>query len=184
MNNQIPTTISNKTPDKSGMRIKKLAISGMLAALTVALSGFSIPVGASRCFPIQHLVNVLAGVFLGPVYGVSMAFCTSLIRNLMGTGSLLAFPGSMVGAFLSALLFHKTGKLWLTCLGEIIGTGIIGGVLCYPVAVFLMGKEVAVFFFVAPFLISTLAGTIMAAFILVLLRRLGLFSYFVRLIED
>ncbi len=74
MNNQIPTSISNKTPAKSGARIKKLAISGMLVALTVALSGFSIPVGASKCFPIQHLINVLAAVFLGPVYGVSMAF--------------------------------------------------------------------------------------------------------------
>ena len=74
------------------INIKKIAVSGMLVALAVALSGFSIPIGASRCFPVQHLCNVVAGVLLGPVYGVGMAFCTSLIRNLMGTGSLLAFP--------------------------------------------------------------------------------------------
>ena len=75
------------------MRIntRKIAASGMLAAVAVALSAFSIPIGASKCFPIQHLCNVIAGVFLGPAYGVAMAFCTSLIRNLMGTGSLLAF---------------------------------------------------------------------------------------------
>ena len=78
--------------------IKRLAVSGMLTALAVALSGFSIPIGASRCFPAQHLVNVIAGVFLGPVYGTGIAFCTSLARNIIGTGSLLAFPGSMVGA--------------------------------------------------------------------------------------
>ncbi|WP_349669020.1 energy coupling factor transporter S component ThiW, partial [Lacrimispora sp.] len=95
----------------SGVTIKKLAASGMLVALTVSLSGFSIPIGASKCFPIQHLVNVLAGVFLGPAYGVAMAFTSSLIRNLSGTGTLLAFPGSMAGAFFSALLFQKTGKL-------------------------------------------------------------------------
>ncbi len=184
MNSQIPSSAFNKNQSKSRMQIKKLAVSGMLTALTVALSGFSIPVGASRCFPMQHLINVLAGVFLGPVYGVSMAFCTSLIRNIMGTGSLLAFPGSMVGAFLSAVLFHKTGKLWTACLGEITGTGLIGGILCYPIAVFIMGKEATVFFFVVPFLISTLAGTIMAAFLLALLRRLGLLTYFSRLIEE
>ena len=96
------STVSASTASAQTFSIKKTALAGMLVALTVALSGFSIPIGASKCFPIQHLVNVLAGVFLGPVYGVSMAFCVSLIRNILGTGSLLAFPGSMVGAFLGA----------------------------------------------------------------------------------
>ncbi len=184
MNDRISSSTYSNSTATSKVRLKKLVISGMLAALTVALSGFSIPIGASKCFPIQHMVNVLAGVFLGPAYGVSMAFCTSLIRNLMGTGSLLAFPGSMAGAFLGAYLFQKTRKLLPAYLGEVIGTGLIGGLLCYPVAVLLMGKEVAVFFFVVPFLMSTLAGTILAAISLAVLRRLGLFSYFERLINE
>ncbi len=184
MKNQISSTIYSTSSTGSRVRVKKLVLSGMLTALTVALSGFSIPVGASKCFPMQHLANVLAGVFLGPVYGVSMAFCTSLIRNLMGTGSLLAFPGSMAGAFLGAYLYQKTKKLLTAYLGEVVGTGLIGGLLCYPVAVFLMGKEVAVFFFVVPFLMSTLSGTLLAAILLAMLRRLGLFSYFERLINE
>ena len=69
---------------------KKVVVSGMLVAVAVSLSSFAVPIGASKCFPIQHLCNVIAGVFLGPFYGVGMAFCTSLIRNMMGTGSLLA----------------------------------------------------------------------------------------------
>ena len=109
------STVSASTASAQTFSIKKTALAGMLVALTVALSGFSIPIGASKCFPIQHLVNVLAGVFLGPVYGVSMAFCVSLIRNILGTGSLLAFPGSMVGAFLGAYLFQKTGRFLLAC---------------------------------------------------------------------
>lgn len=161
----------------SGISIKKLAAGGMLVALTVSLSGFSIPIGASKCFPIQHLVNVLAGVFLGPAYGVAMAFISSLIRNLSGTGTLLAFPGSMVGAYLSALLFQKTGKLLWAYGGEIVGTGFIGAILCYPVAVMILGKDVAVFFFVVPFLMSTVCGTVFAAFLLETFRRLGLLSY-------
>ena len=145
------------------VNVKKLAVSAMLVAVAVSLSGFSIPIGASKCFPIQHLSNVIAGVFLGPWYGVAMAFCTSLIRNLMGTGSLLAFPGSMVGAYLCGAVYQRFGKLTLAYAGEVFGTGIIGGILCYPVATLLMGKEAALFAYVMPFLMSTLCGTIMAA---------------------
>lgn len=184
MNNQTRDIIHTISKPSAKSNVKKLVTGGMLVALTVALSGFSIPIGASKCFPIQHLVNVLAGVFLGPVYGVSMAFCTSLIRNLLGTGSLLAFPGSMAGAWLGAYLFQKTHKFIPAYVGEIIGTGLIGGMLCYPVAVLLMGKEVALFFYVMPFLMSTGCGTMMAALLLLLLKRLGLFSYFNRLLSD
>ena len=104
---------------------KKLLTAAMLTALSVSLSSFAIPIGASKCFPIQHLCNVIAGVFLGPGYGVAMAFCTSFIRNLLGTGSLLAFPGSMVGAFLCGLLYQRTGRLAAAYFGEVFGTGIL-----------------------------------------------------------
>lgn len=160
--------------------VKKLVVSGMLTALAVALSAFSIPIGASKCFPIQHMVNVLAGVFLGPFYGVAMAFATSFIRNLMGTGSLLAFPGSMVGALLCGLVYRRTGRLAAAYLGEITGTGILGATLCYPVAAFLMGKEVAVFFYVIPFLMSTVCGTAIAAMLIAILYRSGAFGYLKR----
>lgn len=158
--------------NKMNVQVRKLTLAGMLTALAVALSTFSIPIGASKCFPVQHLVNVLAGVFLGPVYSVSMAFCTSLIRNMMGTGTLLAFPGSMVGALLGALLYQKTRKLTGAYAGEVIGTGILGALLCYPVAVLALGnKEAALFTYVLPFLISTIGGTCISAVILGALQR-------------
>ena len=59
--------------------LKKTVTAAMLAALTVALSGFYIPIGISKCYPIQHMVNVLCAVFLGPGYGVMAAFCTSCL---------------------------------------------------------------------------------------------------------
>ena len=162
------------------MKLKKLTISAMLVAVAVVLSSFSIPIGPSRCFPIQHLCNVLAAVFLGPVYGVSMAFCTALIRNLLGTGSLLAFPGSMVGAFVSAMIFKYTRSKIGAYLGEVIGTGILGGMLCYPIASMMMGQKAALFTFVGPFLASTLCGTVIAAVIITALYK----SKAVRLIEN
>lgn len=153
--------------------VRKLTAAGMMTAFGVCLSAFSIPVGASKCFPIQHLVNVVAGIFLGPVYGTAMAFCTSLIRNLMGTGSLLAFPGSMVGACLCGILYQRTHRMLLAYAGEIVGTGILGGMLCYPVAVWIMGREAALFTYVLPFLVSTMGGACIAAVLLAALSESG-----------
>lgn len=160
---------------KSNM--KKLVAAAMLTALGVALSAFAIPVGASKCFPIQHLVNVVAAVTLGPSYGVLAAFCTSLIRNLAATGSLLAFPGSMVGAFLAGMVYKKTKKLIPTCIGEVFGTGILGGMLCYPIATLLMGKEAALFTYVMPFLVSTVGGSLIAFITLISMQKTGALSY-------
>ena len=166
------------------VNVKKLALSGMFVAIAVVLSTFSIPVGASKCFPIQHMVNVLAAVFLGPWYGVAVAFCTSVIRNLMGTGTLLAFPGSMVGALACGLVFKYTRKLIPTYLAEVIGTGILGGLLAYPVAAFLLGKEVAAFAFVLPFLVSTAGGTLIAAIIVTALQHTHVLEKLQTMVED
>ena len=167
------------------LTVKKTATAAMLVALTVAMSGFSIPIGASRCYPIQHLVNVVCAVFLGPVYGVMAAFCTSFIRNLMGTGSLLAFPGSMVGALLCGLIYQKTGKLLLTYIGEVVGTGLLGGMLCYPVAVLIMGNsEAALFTYVMPFFMSTVCGTVMAAILVAALEKSHAMNYLKGVLES
>ena len=167
------------------LTVKKTATAAMLVALTVAMSGFSIPIGASRCYPIQHLVNVVCAVFLGPVYGVMAAFCTSFIQNLMGTGSLLAFPGSMVGALLCGLIYQKTGKLLLTYIGEVVGTGLLGGMLCYPVAVLIMGNsEAALFTYVMPFFMSTACGTVMAAILVAALEKSHAMNYLKGVLES
>ena len=79
-------------------RIQKLTLAGLFCAIAVVGSMFSFPMFGSKCAPIQHMINVLCAVLLGPYYGVGVAFGASLIRNLTGLGSLMAFPGSMVGA--------------------------------------------------------------------------------------
>jgi len=94
-------------------QLRKLVIAALLAGLAVVCSPLSIPIGASKCFPVKHFVNVISGVFLGPWYACGAAFVTSLIRNLMGTGSLLAFPGSMCGALLCGFLYHIFNNIFL-----------------------------------------------------------------------
>ncbi|MBU5269600.1 energy coupling factor transporter S component ThiW [Clostridium cochlearium] len=143
------------------MNTKKLTFSALLVALGAFLGNLIfIPIGAAKCFPVQHAINVISAVILGPFYSVSIAFCISFLRNIVGTGSLLAFPGSMIGAAIAGVLYKKTGKEFLAVLGEIIGTGLIGGLLAFPMAKFIMGKEVAGLFFIVPFSISSVGGSI------------------------
>lgn len=150
---------------------KKITLAGILIAVGVICSPLSIPVGFAKCFPIQHAVNIVASVILGPAYAVGMAFCTSLIRVLMGTGSLLAFPGSMVGALLAGILYKYSRKTSLAAIGEVIGTGIIGALIAYPVAAILLGKEVALFAYVIPFSVSSFGGTIIAVIFVSILSK-------------
>ena len=65
---------------------KKLALAGMFCAVAVVGSVFSFPVFGSKCAPVQHMVNILCAVLLGPYYGVGVAFVASLLRNLLGLG--------------------------------------------------------------------------------------------------
>lgn len=81
--------------------IHKLVFAAVLVALAVVGSLVSFPIGASKCAPVQHLVNIIGAVFLGPAWAVGVGFTAALLRNLLGLGSLLAFPGSMVGAFVA-----------------------------------------------------------------------------------
>ncbi|KPU45539.1 thiamine-precursor transporter protein (ThiW) [Oxobacter pfennigii] len=147
--------------------IYKLTLSALLVAFGV-LSGsvFYIPFLGGKMFPVQHFINVFSGVLLGPLYAVVNAFLISLLRNIIGTGSLLAFPGSIIGAFLAGLLYKKFKSIYWSALGEVIGTGTIGAIAAYPVSVFLMGKEAAIFAFVVPFSLSTVGGAIFAVIIL------------------
>ena len=119
------------------------------------------------------MVNILCAVFLGPGYGVASAFLASLLRNLTGLGSLLAFPGSMVGALLCGLAYRYTKSLIATFAGEIFGTGVLGAMLAYPIAAFVMGKESAIFAFVIPFLVSSVGGALIALLILGALSKTG-----------
>ena len=150
--------------------LKKLILAAIFAGISVVGSMVSIPVFGSKCAPVQHIINVMCAIFLGPWYGVGIAFCTSLIRNLLGTGTLLAFPGSMIGALCCGLVYKHTGKLTFTYIAEVIGTGVLGGLLAYPVAAFIMGKEVALFVYVVPFLVSTIGGTVIAAVLITILK--------------
>lgn len=130
-----------------------------------------IPVGFAKIFPMQHFANVLSAVLLGPWYAVLQAFISSLLRNMMGTGSLFAFPGSMIGALLAALLYKKTQKVSFAAFGEVFGTGILGAMATYPIGVFLLGQKMSLFGLVPAFAISSIAGALMGYGLLKIMIR-------------
>ena len=101
------------------INIRKLTLTGIFAAVAVVGSFFSFPILGARCAPVQHLMNILCAVFLGPFWGLCAAFISSFIRNCMGVGTLLAFPGSMCGALLAGILYKYGKKLIFAYVGEI-----------------------------------------------------------------
>jgi len=145
------------------VEIRKLTFAALFVAVGIfAAQVVYIPVGVSKCFPVQHAVNVLLAAFLGTRYAVNAAFATSLLRNFLGTGSLLAFPGSMFGALLAGMLYKRTNHVLGAALGEVVGTGLIGGLAAYPVAQWFLGSKAGAFFFVVPFAVSSAGGAILA----------------------
>ncbi len=159
-------------------RTRKLCIAGILCAVAVVGSLISFPVFGSRCAPVQHMVNIMCAVMLGPGYGVGVAFAASLIRNMLGLGTLMAFPGSMFGALMCGLMFKKTKNIPLTLLAEVFGTAVLGGLCAYPVAILLMGEsagDIAFYAYMIPFLISTAGGAILSGLLLAALKKSGAF---------
>ncbi len=147
--------------------IYKMVLTAILSAIgVVGGSVLEFSVGVAKVAPMQHLINLITGVLVGPWWGVTQAFLTSLIRNFLGTGTVLAFPGSMIGAFCVGWLFNKTKNLIIAAFGELIGTGIIGDIVAFPIAKWLMGTSGALWLFVPSFFLSALVGVIMGVIIL------------------
>ena len=154
------------------MKPKHVARAVIFVAIAVALSPLFIPVGFTKCFPAQHMINVISAVMLGPWYAVGIAFLAAVIRNMLGLGTLLAFPGGMIGAFLAGLLYRQTRKVSAGAAGEIVGTGLIAPVVsAFLVAPFLMGKVIPLFALIPSFLASTIAGAALGILALNLLQR-------------
>lgn len=149
------------------MQINKLTSAALLIAIgTLTAHIIYLPAGISKCFPVQHAINIIGAILLGPKYAISIAFIISCLRNLLGTGSLLAFPGSMIGALCAGLAYKCTSKTYLAILGEILGTGILGALSAWYLAKTVLNSQTTAWFFIPPFLVSTIGGSIIAFILL------------------
>ncbi len=169
-----------KANPRSDLAIRKAAYAIVFIALGVALSPFtSIPVGIAKINPTQHFLNVMISVLLGPLWSVGCAAATALARLLLGTGTVLAFPGGMIGALLSGIAFSLTRRRLAAAIGEVIGTGVLASLACALwVAPVLLHKNVALFALGASFAASSLAGAAIALAVLSTLGKAGLLPGF------
>jgi len=160
---------------QKSIQTRVVARAVILVALGVALSPLtSIPIGIARINPTQHFVNVVGAVLLGPWWAAGIALIIAILRNALGTGTLLAFPGGMIGAFLAGLLFRATRNIYVSALGEIVGTGLFGALVsALLVAPVLMGKSMALGALILAFSGSTVLGSIIGVLGLKLLERAG-----------
>ena len=156
-------------------KTKKLVLAGLFIAISVIFSTFIIiPVGVAKAAPVQHFMNVLTAVMLGPWYAMGCAFVTSLIRVLIGTGSILAFPGSMIGALLAGLVYKRYKNLAGAAVGEVFGTGILGAMIAALMAAAFLGAKVALLAYIPSFFLSSLVGAIVAAILLKAFKSRGI----------
>lgn len=146
---------------------RALALMGLFVAVgTLSAHLLGIPAGPARAFPVQHTINVLGGVLLGPGPAVLVALAVSTLRNMLGLGTLFAFPGSVFGALLAGLAYRATGRPVAAVVGEIVGTGILGSLGAFVMGRWLLGQELAATAFMLSFIASATAGAVIAYFIL------------------
>ncbi|GDZ90386.1 energy coupling factor transporter S component ThiW [Streptococcus dysgalactiae] len=172
-------------------RTKKLSVLTMMIALDVLLTPIFRIEGMAF---MSSVVNIIAGVLMGPLYAIIMAFATAVIRIFTqgGVASVapLAILGACPGALLAGICYRMYPKDWMAWLGEFIGTGIIGSVISAPVMVWywtqtangnselLMKASAAqsLLLFTPRFVGATLIGGIIAILLLKGLKRLSLFQ--------
>lgn len=146
--------------NRNSVGLRKMIVLSIFVSIGVVISPILRVVGFC---PTQHFVNIVCSVFLGPWYSLLCATLIGLIRmSLMGIPP-LALTGAVFGAFLSGVLYKKTNKIIMACIGEIIGTGIIGSMVSFPVMKFLFGKSnLTLFFYTPSFVLATLMGASVA----------------------
>lgn len=142
---------------KNSKNLLKMIVLSMLVALGVVISPI---LRVEGMCPMAHFINIVCSVFLGPWYSLLCATLIGIIRMVTMGIPPIALTGAVFGAFLSGVLYRVSrGKIIFAVLGEIIGTGIIGAIVSYPVMNYIWGKEgLSWLFYVPSFICGTLIG--------------------------
>lgn len=109
------------------MKVRKMIQTAMLIAIGyICNSLIIVPLGFVRIAPMQHVMNIITSALLGPWYSLAQAFGVSFLRNITGTGSLLAFPGSMIGHSFRVYYLDTTRNFGNLVWERLLGRGCLG----------------------------------------------------------
>jgi len=163
----------------SSMTTRRVALAAVLTALAVVLGSLSVPLGPVKVAPSQHMVNVLAGVLLGPWYAVVMALMAATIRYGFGFGTIFAYPGSLFGGLVVGLVYRYVRRTDYAALLEPLGTVVVGATLSGFVFAPYIGSSLTLSFFWLAFAASCIPGAVLGLIVLKVLRRAGIDKYFI-----
>ncbi len=155
-----------------GQHLRRLVLAAMFAAIATVLGPFSIPVGYTKVAPLQHTVNAIAAIFVGPWYAAAAALVTATLRYNLHWGTLFAFPGSPFGALVVGYAYRLLRNDSAALL-EPIGTGFLGATLAWwmfqplvPASHHTLG------WFIVAFLSSSIPGAVIGYIVARVLRRI------------
>ena len=98
--------------------------------------------------------------------------------------TILAITGAIFGPILGGLLWKKTKNIYLVCVGEIIGTGLLVALASYPLMKWFYALDVQNPMYYIPFYTpSAVVGGIMGVMVLLILKRAKVLDRFLKKLE-
>ena len=153
------------------VKTKMMVYIAIFGALGAALGWISIPVGPTKVYPLQHTVNVIAGILIGP-WAVVSSLVAATARVSTGLGTVYAFPGSPFGALVVAIGYryiHRDFSAFFEGFGTIFIGGTLSALLIAPF--FTQGTAPSLWFFWTAFGVSCIPGSVLGYVVIKILRR-------------
>lgn len=145
---------------------QKIALAALFVALKMIGGQFAIPLPTgTRVSFIPDFVNILSGVLIGPWYAFASSFISSVIRVALGTATPFTFV-VVQGSLVVALVYKYSKNIYLAAIADIVGVVIIGGIIGWPVAVYLLGRTAGPLTYVISFAPGAISGSILGAIFL------------------